>query len=81
MEGKLFSLRNEYHQLFHSVDVDQVVAKSAGFQARLDEISALALSDQDELGQRKVFGGVLVGLLILAGILFLMLKRTFEGSD
>ena len=81
MEGKLFSLRNEYHQLFHSVDVDQVIAKSAGFQTKLDEISALASSDQDDLGQRKIFGGVLVALLILAGILFLMLKETYAGGD
>ncbi|NIQ11132.1 MAG: hypothetical protein GWO41_06740, partial [candidate division Zixibacteria bacterium] len=35
MEGRLFALRNEYHQLFHSVDVDLVVEKTAGFQLRL----------------------------------------------
>ncbi len=81
MEGKLFALRNEYHQLFHNVDVDQVVAQSSVFQQRLDEISALAMSDQGDLGQRKVFGGVLVVLLVLAGILLLMLKKTYEGRD
>ena len=81
MEGQLFSLRNEYHRIFHSVDVDQVVEKSAGFQLRLDEISALATSDQDDLGQRKAFGAVIVALLVLAGILLLMLKKTYEGSD
>jgi hypothetical protein len=81
MEGKLFALRNEYHQLFHNLDVDQVVAQSSVFQQRLDEISALAMADQGDLGQRKVFGGVIVVLLVLAGILLLMLKKTYEGRD
>ena len=65
MEGKLFALRNEYHQLFHSVD----------------ESEKLPLSDQGDLGQRKVVGGVIVVLLIFAGILLLMLKKTYEGRD
>ena len=81
MEGQLFALRNEYHQLFHSVDVDEVVAQSGAFQQRLGEISNLAMSDQDDLGQRKVFGAIAVTLLILAGVLLLMLKKTFEGGD
>ena len=81
MKGQLFALRNEYHQLFHSVDVDQVVAQSGAFQQRLEKISNLAMSDQDDLGQRKVFGAVAVALLILAGVLLLMLKKTFEGGD
>jgi len=78
MEGQLFSLRNDYHRLFHNVDVDRVVAQSETFQQRLDEISSLAAADQGDLGQRKLFGGILVGLLVFAGILLLMLRRTFE---
>ena len=80
-EGRLFALRNDFHRLFHTVDVDRVVEQSSGFQARLDEIAALTTSGQDDLGQRKVFGGVAVVLLVLAGVLLLMLKNTFEGGD
>jgi len=81
MEGKLFSLRNDYHRIFHSVDVDQVVRETDAFQQRLDELSALASSNQDDLGQRKIFGGVIILLFVVAGVLLLMLKKTFEVED
>jgi len=81
MEGALFSLRNDYHRIFHSVDVDQVVSQTKSFQERLDEISARAQSNQDDLGQRKIFGGIVIVLLIVGGVLLLMLKRTFEEEE
>jgi len=77
MSGELFSVRNDFHRLFHNVDVEAVTAQSASFLERLEKTSGRVDSIKSDLGQRKLIGAVVVVLLIAAGILFLLLRRTY----
>jgi len=84
MQAEIFSLRNEFHRLFHSVDVDRVHRETAGFTARLTEIEQRIDAIEASLAQRKMVGGAVVGLLVVAGVLLLLLRRTYkeqEGGD
>lgn len=82
MSGELFSVRNDFHRLFHNVDVAAVKAQSASFLDKLDKIDIQVESIKSDLEQRKLVGGIIVVLLIVAGILLLMLRHTYsQGKD
>ena len=81
MSGELFSVRNDFHRLFHNVDVEAVKAQSASFLEKLDKIDTQVETIKSDLGQRKLVGGVVIVLLIVAGILLLMLRHTFSSSE
>ena len=80
MSGELFAVRNDFHRLFHNVDVEAVKAQSASFLDKLGNIDNKVESIKSDLGQRKLVGGVVVALLIVAGILLLMLRHTYPSS-
>lgn len=81
MEGGLFSLRNNYRRLFHSVDVEKVRAETAGFQQELGEINAGIAAIDERLTQRKIWGGGAVGLLLLGGLISVLLRRTYHDEE
>ncbi len=81
MRGKVFSARNSFHRLFHSVDVDKVHEGTAAVQADLEKVEVQIAGIKSELGQRKVWGGIAVVLLVVAGILALLLRRTYEDEE
>jgi len=84
MKGKVFSERNQFHQLFHTVDVDLVRSKTAAIQGQLQKVQQQIDGIKSDLGQRKLAGAVAIGLLVLAGILLLLISRTYReeaGSD
>ena len=80
MSGELFAVRNDFHRLFHNVDVEAVKAQSASFMEKLGKIDSQVKSINNDLGQRKLVGGVVIALLIIAGILLLMLRHTYPSS-
>jgi len=80
LSGELFAQRNGFHRLFHSVDVDKVRQDTANVQQHLDTISAKVDAIHAELSQRKTFGGIAIALLIAAGILLRLLRRTLPKS-
>lgn len=81
MKGKVFSLRNRFHRLFHTVDVTKVKDETAKFQSELGKVGKEIDTIKAQLHQRKLWGGVAVALLVLAGIVFILLRRTYHEEE
>lgn len=81
MQGELFSLRNDFHRLFHSVDVEKVRNQTAGFQQELGKIRDRVTAIEGELRRRKLWGGGVVALLVLGGVLALLLHKTYLEEE
>jgi hypothetical protein len=81
MRGELFSLRNDFHRLFHSVDVEKVRSQTADFQQKLGNIRNQGAAIEEELAQRKLWGGGAVALLVLGGILALLLHKAYLDEE
>ncbi len=81
MSGELFAVRNDFHRLFHNVNVEAVKAQSSSFLKKLDKIEGEVAAIQSELKQRKQVGGIVIVLLVVAGILFLMLRHTYKQHE
>ena len=77
MEGELFALRNQFHRLFHSVEVEKVRSRTAGFQADLAKIRGRVAVIEAELNRRKLWGGGVVALLLAWGVLAWFLHRAY----
>ncbi len=77
-DGELFDLRNRFHRLFHSVDVDKVRAGTAAFRQELDRIKGRVDAIQLELNHRKLWGGAVVVLLLLGAVLALLIYRSYR---
>lgn len=78
MSDELFALRNRFHRLFHSVDVEKVRSQTAGFQAELTKIRGQVTVIEKELERRKFWGGIVVALLACGGVLALLLYRSYR---
>jgi len=78
LKGQVFDLRNSFHRLFHTVDVQEVRSETDKFQADLGKVGAQVGEIHAELEQRRFQGAIAIGLLILAGLLFLLLKRSYD---
>lgn len=81
LQDDLFSTRNNFRQLFHSVDIDKIRAEIAGFDAELEETKTTINELEETLSQRKIAGGGLVLLLILGGCIALLIRRTYEKNE
>ena len=81
MEGETFALRNDSHRLFHTVEVEKVHKETAGFQQRGDEIRGKIGAIQDELGNRKLIGVGVVGILFLISIICFLIRKTYQQDE
>lgn len=77
MNGELFALRNRFHRLFHSVEVEKVRSQTAGFQAELERLRGRVAAIEAELKRRKLWGGAVVALLVIWGVLAWLLHRAY----
>jgi hypothetical protein len=78
LEKELFSQRNQFHSLFHNVDVAKVTTESTRIQAELKKVGA-ALDGFDEQGRkRRLAGTIAVAGALLAGLLVHLLRKTFD---
>lgn len=80
MSEELFALRNRFHRLFHSVDVEKVRSQTAGFQAELTKIRGRVAAIEAEQKRRKLWGGIAVALLVCCGILALLLYKSYRDE-
>ena len=78
MEGTLFNQRNIFHRTFHGVDVERVRSETGDVQAALGKINDQVVEIDRTLGQRKLWGSVVIGLFILAGVIFLLVRKAYE---
>ncbi|KIH77287.1 hypothetical protein SAMN05660860_02118 [Geoalkalibacter ferrihydriticus] len=81
LEGRLFALRNDFHRLLHSVDVDKVRRRTADFRLKLGDIQNEVDHHRAELGQRKLIGAGVVVLLLIASVLFGQLYRNYREQE
>lgn len=81
MEGALFNQRNRFHRIFHGVDVERVRQETAGVQAELGKVRAEVASIDATLGQRKLWGSVVIGLFVVAGVVFLLVRKAYEEDE
>lgn len=81
LKGRLFDLRNRFHRVFHSVDVDKVRAETSGVQAELAEIQKEVAGHDDAFAQRRLWGGIAVGLLVLLGVVLLQIRHTYAEEE
>ena len=81
MQGTLFSQRNRFHQIFHGVDVELVRAETADVQAELRKIGTEVAAIDTTVGQRKLWGSVVIGLFVLAGVIFLLVRKAYEEEE
>ncbi len=79
IQGELFSLRNRFHRIFHTVNVEMVRSRTAGFQGELKKIGDQVAAIEAELYTRKVRGGIAIALFVCGGILALFIHRTYRG--
>jgi nitrate/TMAO reductase-like tetraheme cytochrome c subunit len=79
--GQLFAVRNDFRRLFHTVNVEKMEAETAGFATRLARIDAQIGELKDELSQRKLVGGLVVLLLIAAGCIALLIRKTYHAEE
>jgi hypothetical protein len=77
MSGEVFALRNRFHRLFHSVDAEKVRTQTAGFQAELGKIRSRVAAIEAVQERRKLWGGAVVTLLVVWGVLALLLHRAY----
>jgi hypothetical protein len=81
LKGEIFALRNDFHRLFHSVDIDKVRNRTAGFQQQLAKIRDHIAAIEAQLASRKYWGGFAVALFALGGILALLIYKTYKKQD
>jgi hypothetical protein len=81
LQGATFALRNDFHRLFHSVDVEQVNQQTSQFQSRAAEIGGKIESIQTDLHQRKLWGAVVAVLLFFASALFFLIRKTYQDDE
>ncbi len=77
MEGELFAARNNFHRLFHTVDVEKVRQETVAIQQSLAKVQQQTAAIDAELSRRKVWGSGAIALLLLTGGLALLLHRDF----
>ncbi|WP_020676776.1 cytochrome c3 family protein [Geopsychrobacter electrodiphilus] len=81
ISGEIFSTRNNFRRLFHTVNVEKIHAATAGFTTRLDKISAQMNGIEDDLSQRKMFGGLVVLLLIVGGCIAMLIRKSYHEEE
>ena len=81
LRGQLFSSRNEFRRLFHTVNVEKLQAATAGFGQRLGKIGAQIDGIKAELSQRKMIGGLVVLLLVAAGCVAMLIRKSYHDEE
>lgn len=81
LQDELFSTRNNFRRLFHSVDIDRIRAETAQFDEDLEQTKATITALEDSLGKRKLVGGALVLLFLLGGCIALLIRRSYHENE
>lgn len=81
MQGGLFNQRNRFHRIFHGVDVARVRQETSDVQSEVNKVIGEIAAIDSTLGQRKLWGSVVIGLFVLAGVIFLLVRKAYEEDE
>ncbi len=81
LEGALFSLRNQFRRVFHSVDVQRVRQETGSVQAELGKMRQKVEEIDTTLGKRKLWGSIVIVIIVLLGVVFLLVRKTYEEEE
>lgn len=81
MADRLFSLRNQFHRVFHTVDVEKVRQVTGDIQQKLGQVRVKIEEVRENLRQRKIYGGVAVALLLALSIVAALLRKTYHDEE
>ncbi len=81
ISGQLFATRNDFRRLFHTVNVEEIEVETAGFATRLGKVDAQIVGIKDELSQRKMVGGLVVLLLLAAGCIAMLIRKSYHDEE
>jgi hypothetical protein len=81
LNGKLFDLRNRFHRVFHSVEVEKVRAETGKVQAELALLQEQVDQYDRQASRRKLWGGMAVGLLVLLGMVLLQVRHSYAEEE
>lgn len=80
-QGQLFSLRNSFHRAFHTVKVERIREQTGPVLEGLEKLREEIAAIETDLGQRKFWGSVTIALLVIAGIIFFLIRKTYEEEE
>jgi hypothetical protein len=73
LEKRLFSLRNRFHAMYHSLDINLIKQESAHIQAELEKTSGVG-----GVGTGPLTGALAVGWALLAALLFHLIRKNLD---
>ena len=81
LNGKLFDLRNRFHRVFHSVEVEKVRAETGKVQAEAALLQEQVDGFDRQTARRRLWGGAAVGLLVLLGVVLLQVRESYAEEE
>ena len=81
LEDSLFSSRNTFRRLFHTVNIERIHQQKAEVNEELQDTKAAITEYEETLGQRKLAGGGVVLLLLLGGVIALLIRRSYHEEE
>ena len=72
-EKRLFSLRNRFHTMFHSLDIKLIILESEHIQAELEKNNGAG-----GIGTAPLTGAVAIGWALLAALMFYLIKKNVD---
>jgi len=81
LENRLFQVRNAFHRLFHTFDVEQIRSRTASFQEPLAELDGRLAAFERVQAHRRTIGIVVVAALVLLTALLAFLRMSYRREE
>lgn len=81
LSGQLFSQRNSFRRLFHTVKVEKIEASTSEVKKKLKQVETGVFEIDAALSQRKIFGTVVVLLLLVAGCIAMLIRKSYHDEE
>jgi hypothetical protein len=78
LSKELFSVRNQFHTLFHEVNVGKVRSQSNKINGELAKIDKDLSGIDETMRSRKIAGGIAIAFVLVIAFLVHLLKKTYD---